>query len=188
MVHGRDQATPTTLWSVVTIETDHEKLAARAPGAVSLDRLVAHLEGYREEQVACDRARSRRRACGRWPGRAGLRAASQRGAGVRRERAGVVAAGASGGRVSAIVDSRGERSNDRDASRDLARQDSAARSIRAPLQRSSPPRSTPCRWPRISWRSPSRLIRSSRRSPRSRREGSACRRRGSVRSTRSSHF
>ena len=50
MIHGRDQATPTTLWSVVTIETDREKLAARAPGAVSLDRLVAHLEGYREEQ------------------------------------------------------------------------------------------------------------------------------------------
>jgi hypothetical protein len=50
MIHGRDQATPTTLWSVVTVETDHEKLVARSPGAVSIDRLLAHLSGYAEEQ------------------------------------------------------------------------------------------------------------------------------------------
>jgi len=51
MLHGRDQGTPTTLWSVVTVETQKgEKLVGRARGAVSLDRLMAHLEPYAEEQ------------------------------------------------------------------------------------------------------------------------------------------
>jgi hypothetical protein len=50
MMYGRDMATPTTLWSVVTVETDHERLAGRTPGAVAIDRLVAHLDAYAEEQ------------------------------------------------------------------------------------------------------------------------------------------
>ena len=50
MIYGRDQATPTTLWSLVTVETQHEKLAARTPGSVSIDRLLAHLDAYAEEQ------------------------------------------------------------------------------------------------------------------------------------------
>jgi hypothetical protein len=52
MVHGRDQGTPTTLWSIVTIETQKdEKLVGRASGTVPLDRLMAHLELYAEEQA-----------------------------------------------------------------------------------------------------------------------------------------
>jgi hypothetical protein len=50
MLYGRDQATPMTLWSVVTVQTEHERLAGRAPGAVSIDRLLAHLDAYAEEQ------------------------------------------------------------------------------------------------------------------------------------------
>lgn len=49
MIHGRDQATPTTLWSLVTVETERERLAARAPGAVPIDRLMVHLEAYADE-------------------------------------------------------------------------------------------------------------------------------------------
>ncbi|MGO8998098.1 MAG: hypothetical protein ACLQVI_32665 [Polyangiaceae bacterium] len=51
MIHGRDGATPSTLWSVVTIETDHERLAGRAPGAVSIERLIAYVDAYAEEQA-----------------------------------------------------------------------------------------------------------------------------------------
>ena len=51
MIHGRDAGTPTTLWSVVTIETDHERLAGRAAGAVAIERLIAHLAAYAEEQA-----------------------------------------------------------------------------------------------------------------------------------------
>jgi hypothetical protein len=51
MVHGQDQGTPTTLWSVVTIETQSERLAGRAPGAVGIERLLAHLDAYAEEQA-----------------------------------------------------------------------------------------------------------------------------------------
>jgi hypothetical protein len=51
MVHGQDQGTATTLWSVVTIETEHERLAGRAPGAVGIERLLAHLDAYAEEQA-----------------------------------------------------------------------------------------------------------------------------------------
>jgi hypothetical protein len=51
MIHGRDAGTPTTLWSVVTVETQgNEKFVGRARGAVSLDRLMAHLDTYAEEQ------------------------------------------------------------------------------------------------------------------------------------------
>ena len=51
MVHGRDGGTPSTLWSVVTIETDHERLAGRAPGAVEIERLVAYVDAYADEQA-----------------------------------------------------------------------------------------------------------------------------------------
>ncbi len=52
MLHGRDQGTPTTLWSVVTVATKKgETLVGRAAGAVSLDRLLAHLEAYAAEQA-----------------------------------------------------------------------------------------------------------------------------------------
>ena len=51
MLHGRDQGTPTTLWSVVTVETEKGELfVGRAAGAVSLDRLLALLEPYAKEQ------------------------------------------------------------------------------------------------------------------------------------------
>ena len=51
MLHGRDQGTPTTLWSVVTVATrEGETLVGRAAGAVSLDRLLAHLGAYAAEQ------------------------------------------------------------------------------------------------------------------------------------------
>lgn len=51
MLHGRDQGTPTTLWSVVTLETKkREMLVGRAAGTVPLDRLLAHLEVYAAEQ------------------------------------------------------------------------------------------------------------------------------------------
>jgi hypothetical protein len=50
MVHARDEGTSTTLWSVVTIETEHERYAGRAPGAVGIERLLAHLDAYAEEQ------------------------------------------------------------------------------------------------------------------------------------------
>jgi hypothetical protein len=52
MLHGRDQGTPTTVWSVVTVETEKgETLVGRASGAVSLDRLMAHLAPYSREQA-----------------------------------------------------------------------------------------------------------------------------------------
>lgn len=49
--YGRDGGTPTTLWSVVTVETDHERFAGRTPGAVSIERLIAHVEAYADEQA-----------------------------------------------------------------------------------------------------------------------------------------
>jgi len=51
MIHGRDGGTSTTLWSVVTIETDSERFAGRAPGAIAIERLVAHVDAYAEEQA-----------------------------------------------------------------------------------------------------------------------------------------
>jgi len=49
-MYGRDTATPSTLWSYVTLKTDHELFAGRTPGAAPLDRLLAHLESYAREQ------------------------------------------------------------------------------------------------------------------------------------------
>jgi len=51
MIHGRDGGTPTTLWSVVTIETAHERFAGRAAGAIAIERLVAHVDAYADEQA-----------------------------------------------------------------------------------------------------------------------------------------
>jgi hypothetical protein len=51
MVHGRDGGTPSTLWSVVTIETEHERLAGRTAGAVAIERLIAYVDAYAEEQA-----------------------------------------------------------------------------------------------------------------------------------------
>ena len=51
MIHGRDGGTPTTLWSVVTIETEHERFAGRAAGAIAIERLVAHVDAYADEQA-----------------------------------------------------------------------------------------------------------------------------------------
>jgi hypothetical protein len=48
-IHGRDQGTPTTRYSVVTIETPHERLVGRAPGTLPLERLAAHLTAYADE-------------------------------------------------------------------------------------------------------------------------------------------
>jgi hypothetical protein len=47
--YGKDLGTPTTRYSLVTIETAHERLAGRASGAVSLDRLLVHLPSYARE-------------------------------------------------------------------------------------------------------------------------------------------
>jgi hypothetical protein len=41
--------TPAVLSSLVTVETDHEKLAGRTAGAVELERLLVNLEAYSEE-------------------------------------------------------------------------------------------------------------------------------------------
>jgi hypothetical protein len=51
MVHAQNGGTPSTLWSVVTIETDHERLAGRAAGAVAIERLIAYVDAYAEEQA-----------------------------------------------------------------------------------------------------------------------------------------
>jgi hypothetical protein len=47
--HGRDQGTPTTRFSVVTIETPRERFVGRAAGTLPLERLAAHLTAYAEE-------------------------------------------------------------------------------------------------------------------------------------------
>lgn len=49
-IYGRDAATPSTLWSLVTLRTDHELFAGRTAGAAPLERLLAHLELYASEQ------------------------------------------------------------------------------------------------------------------------------------------
>lgn len=51
MVHGRDGGTSTTLFSVVTIETERERFAGRTSGAVGLENLLVHLEAYEREQA-----------------------------------------------------------------------------------------------------------------------------------------
>ncbi len=48
-VHEMDHATPSTRWSLVTIETERELFGGRAPGTVSLECLEAHVESYAEE-------------------------------------------------------------------------------------------------------------------------------------------
>jgi hypothetical protein len=50
-IYGRDAAaTTSTLWSLVTLQTDHELFAGRTAGAVPLERLLAHLQAYAQEQ------------------------------------------------------------------------------------------------------------------------------------------
>jgi hypothetical protein len=49
MTYGRDGATDSTLWSVIVVETEHERFVARTAGAVPLDRLLAHLDAYTRE-------------------------------------------------------------------------------------------------------------------------------------------
>jgi len=48
-VHGRDQGTPLTRYTVVTVDTGRERLVGRAPGTLPLERLTAHLVDYAEE-------------------------------------------------------------------------------------------------------------------------------------------
>jgi hypothetical protein len=48
-VHEMDHATPSTRWSLVTIETDQELLGGRAAGGVSLECLEAHVRSYADE-------------------------------------------------------------------------------------------------------------------------------------------
>jgi hypothetical protein len=48
-LHGRDQGTPTTRYSVVTIEAGREHFVGRAPGGLSLERLAAHVASYARE-------------------------------------------------------------------------------------------------------------------------------------------
>lgn len=55
--HTMRGGTPAVLSSLVTIETDHERLAGRAAGAVELERLLVNLDAYAEESsrgVAAD--------------------------------------------------------------------------------------------------------------------------------------
>ncbi len=51
MTHGRDGASDSTLWSLLVVDTEHERFAARARGAIPLDRLVAHLDAYARESA-----------------------------------------------------------------------------------------------------------------------------------------
>lgn len=53
-LHTRDVAgTPSTVESYVTVETARERLAGRAPGHVSLERLIAFLDAYQDESARC---------------------------------------------------------------------------------------------------------------------------------------
>jgi hypothetical protein len=47
--YGRDLGTPTSRYSLVTIETLQERLVGRVAGAVSLERLLIHLGAYTRE-------------------------------------------------------------------------------------------------------------------------------------------
>jgi hypothetical protein len=49
VTHALQGGTPSVISSLVTITTEHESLAGRAPGSVALERLVANLEAYAEE-------------------------------------------------------------------------------------------------------------------------------------------
>ncbi len=48
-VHEMDHATPTTRWSIVTVDTGGERYGGRVPGTASLERLQVHLESYASE-------------------------------------------------------------------------------------------------------------------------------------------
>jgi hypothetical protein len=50
-VHGKDAGAPTTLYSVVLVQTEREELAGMAGGSVGLERLVAYLSEYQSEQA-----------------------------------------------------------------------------------------------------------------------------------------
>lgn len=50
-VHGRESGTATTRFSVVTVETERDKFTGAVFGAAPLDRLVAYLSDYTEEQA-----------------------------------------------------------------------------------------------------------------------------------------
>lgn len=57
MIHGSDLGTPTTRWSLVTVDALHERFSGRTAGAVSLDRLMVYLGAYADEashRVALD--------------------------------------------------------------------------------------------------------------------------------------
>lgn len=49
MVHGRDGGTPTTRYSLVTLEGERENFVGCVVGAASLERLVVYLEDYARE-------------------------------------------------------------------------------------------------------------------------------------------
>ena len=49
MIHANDSGSTSTLWSLVTVETETECFRGRAPGAVPLERLVAHFAAYAAE-------------------------------------------------------------------------------------------------------------------------------------------
>ncbi len=51
MIYGRDQHTPSTLFSNVLVETPRERFTARARGAVPLDAVLVHMEAYAREQA-----------------------------------------------------------------------------------------------------------------------------------------
>jgi hypothetical protein len=49
-VHGREDGAPTALYSVVRLRTDREELCGMTAGAAPLERLVAYLHAYDDEQ------------------------------------------------------------------------------------------------------------------------------------------
>jgi hypothetical protein len=51
-IYGRDQGTPSTLWSFIEVETRNERWSGRAAGAVPLEGLLANLAAYTREATA----------------------------------------------------------------------------------------------------------------------------------------
>ncbi len=51
-IYGRDQGTPSTLWSFIDVETTSERWSGRAAGAVPLEGLLANLAAYTREATA----------------------------------------------------------------------------------------------------------------------------------------
>lgn len=49
-VYGRDQGTPSTLFSTVHVETKSERWTGRSHGAAPLDSVLVHMEAYAREQ------------------------------------------------------------------------------------------------------------------------------------------